>query len=70
MRLEKKIAIITGGGTGIGLSCARLFCQEGAKVVIFGRRKNRLDDAVREIGEQALAVPGDITRNCKGQVIR
>lgn len=63
MRLENKIAIITGGGTGIGLSCARLFCQEGAKVVIFGRRKNRLEDAVREIGEHVLAVPGDITRN-------
>ena len=62
MRLENKTAIITGGGTGIGLSCARLFCQEGAKVVIFGRRKNRLEDAVREIGEQVLAVPGDITR--------
>ncbi len=63
MRLENKIAIITGGGTGIGLSCARLFSQEGAKVVIFGRRKNRLEDAVREIGEHVLAVPGDITRN-------
>ena len=63
MRLENKIAIITGGGTGIGLSCARLFCREGAKVVIFGRRKNRLEDAVREIGEQVLAVQGDITRD-------
>lgn len=63
MRLENKIAIITGGGSGIGLSCARLFCQEGAKVVIFGRRKNRLEDAVREIGENILAVPGDITRD-------
>jgi len=63
MRLENKIAIITGGGTGIGLSCTRLFCQEGAKAVIFGRRKNRLEDAVREIGENVLAVPGDITRD-------
>jgi len=68
MRLENKIALITGGGTGIGLSCARLFCREGAKVVIFGRRKNRLDNAVgeigkNEIGENVLAVPGDITRH-------
>jgi len=63
MRLENKIAIITGGGSGIGLSCARLFCQEGAKVVIFGRRQNRLEDAVRKIGEHVLAVPGDITRD-------
>ena len=63
MRLENKIAIITGGGTGIGLSCTRLFCREGAKVAIFGRRKNRLDNAVREIGEDVLAVSGDITRH-------
>lgn len=62
MRLKNKIAIITGGGSGIGLSCARIFCQEGAKVVIFGRRKNRLEDAVREIGGSTLAVNGDITR--------
>ncbi len=68
MRLENKIALITGGGTGIGLSCARLFVREGAKVVIFGRRKNRLDDAVREIeenelGDSVLAVSGDVTRH-------
>jgi NAD(P)-dependent dehydrogenase (short-subunit alcohol dehydrogenase family) len=63
MRLENKIAIITGGGSGIGLSCARLFHQEGAKVVIFGRRKNRLEEAVRDIGEPVLAVAGDITRH-------
>jgi len=68
MRLENKIAIITGGGSGIGLSCARLFCQEGAKAVIFGRRKHRLEDAVRELGKNAtgenvLAVQGDITRH-------
>ena len=63
MRLKNKIAIITGGGTGIGLSCARLFCQEGAKAVIFGRRKNRLEDAVTEIGENVLAVSGDITHD-------
>jgi meso-butanediol dehydrogenase/(S,S)-butanediol dehydrogenase/diacetyl reductase len=63
MRLKNKIAIITGGGTGIGLSCARIFCQEGAKVVIFGRRKNRLDNAGRELGENVLAISGDITRH-------
>jgi len=67
MRLKNKIAIITGGGSGIGLSSARLFCQEGAKVVIFGRRKNRLENAVQDIGknkigENVLAVSGDITR--------
>ncbi len=63
MRLENKTVIITGGGSGIGLSCARLFCQEGAKVVIFGRRKNLLEDATREIALNITAVPGDITRD-------
>jgi NAD(P)-dependent dehydrogenase (short-subunit alcohol dehydrogenase family) len=61
MRLDDKTAIITGGGSGIGLSCARLFSQEGARVVIFGRRKDRLEDATREIGLNIMAVPGDIT---------
>lgn len=61
MRLKNKVAVITGGGTGIGLSCARLFCQEEAQSVIFGRRKARLEEAVKEIGDRALAVPGDIT---------
>ena len=61
MRLKNKTAIITGGGTGVGLSCARLFCREGAKVVIFGRRKAKLEDAIREIGENAHAVRGDLT---------
>jgi NAD(P)-dependent dehydrogenase (short-subunit alcohol dehydrogenase family) len=68
MRLENKIAIITGGGSGIGLSCAQLFCQEGAKVVIFGRRKNRLEEAARGIGLNILAIPGDIT--CKEDIQR
>ncbi|MFQ5716739.1 MAG: SDR family NAD(P)-dependent oxidoreductase [Nitrospinales bacterium] len=62
MRLENKTAIITGGGTGIGLACARLFCQEGARVAIFGRRLERLDEAAASIGETVLAVQGDITR--------
>ncbi|MDH3257301.1 MAG: SDR family oxidoreductase [Nitrospinota bacterium] len=62
MRLKEKTAIITGGGTGIGLACARLFAQEGARVAIFGRRQDRLDQAQKEIGDAALAVQGDITK--------
>lgn len=62
MRLKSKTAIITGGGTGIGLACAKLFCQEGARVILFGRRQDRLDDALAAIGESALAVRGDITK--------
>jgi len=62
MRLQNKTAIITGGATGIGLACARLFAQEGARVVIFGRRQDRLDQAQKEIGSGVLAVQGDITQ--------
>ena len=61
MRLQNKTAIITGGGTGIGLACAQLFAKEGARVVIFGRRQDRLDQAQKEIGSAVLAVQGDIT---------
>ncbi len=61
MRLNHKTAIITGGATGIGLACARLFTQEGARVAIFGRRQDRLDQAKKEIGDAVLAVQGDIT---------
>jgi meso-butanediol dehydrogenase / (S,S)-butanediol dehydrogenase / diacetyl reductase len=61
MRLKNKIAIITGGGSGIGLSCTQLFCREGAQSVIFGRREDRLQSAVEQIGDSVLAVSGDIT---------
>jgi meso-butanediol dehydrogenase/(S,S)-butanediol dehydrogenase/diacetyl reductase len=62
MRLKNKTAIITGGGTGIGLECARLFVKEGARVAIFGRRQDRLDQAQQEIGNSVLVVQGDITQ--------
>jgi meso-butanediol dehydrogenase/(S,S)-butanediol dehydrogenase/diacetyl reductase len=61
MRLQDKTAIITGGGSGIGLACARLFAQEGARVAIFGRRQDRLDQAQKEIGDKVLVIQGDIT---------
>jgi meso-butanediol dehydrogenase/(S,S)-butanediol dehydrogenase/diacetyl reductase len=61
MRLKNKTAIITGGATGIGLACARLFVNEGARVAIFGRRQDRLDQAQKEIGDAVLAVQGDVT---------
>ncbi len=61
MRLNNKTAIITGGASGIGLACARLFTREGARVAIFGRRQDRLDQARKQIGDSVLAVQGDIT---------
>jgi len=60
-RLKNKIAVITGGNSGIGLSTARVFIEEGAKVVIFGRNQKTLDDAVETLGSNAIAVQGDVT---------
>ena len=64
MRLEHKIAIVTGGGTGIGEAIAKVFAREGTKVAITGRRKDELERVVREIerkGGQALALQGSVT---------
>jgi len=63
VRLEGKSAIITGGGSGIGLACAKLFSNEGAKVAIIGRRKNRLELAAKETEGQVLPVVGDLTND-------
>ena len=63
MRLKDKTAIITGGGTGIGLATARAFYQEGAKIILFGRRKEKLEKAVEKLGDSAVIVQGDMTNN-------
>jgi NAD(P)-dependent dehydrogenase (short-subunit alcohol dehydrogenase family) len=60
-KLDGKIALVTGGSTGIGLATARRFVAEGAYVFITGRRKPELDAAVREIGPCVTAVQGDVT---------
>ncbi|HAE26529.1 MAG TPA: oxidoreductase [Hyphomonas adhaerens] len=61
-KLEGKIAVVTGGGSGIGFATARRFIEDGATVYLFGRRQDVLDTAVRELGPQAHAVAGDVTR--------
>ncbi len=60
-KLEGKIAVVTGGTTGIGLGTARRFAAEGAKVVVTGRRQQELDAAVSEIGAGAIGVRGDVS---------
>lgn len=60
-RLNGKIAVITGGNSGIGLATAIRFAAEGAQVVIVGRRQEELDKALRLIGSEAIAIQGDIS---------
>jgi NAD(P)-dependent dehydrogenase (short-subunit alcohol dehydrogenase family) len=65
MRLKRKIAIVTGGGTGIGRATSLLFAQEGAHVVVVGRRESRLLETVNDIKERggsAHLIPGDISK--------
>jgi NAD(P)-dependent dehydrogenase (short-subunit alcohol dehydrogenase family) len=58
--LAGKIAVVTGGGTGIGFAIAARLAREGADVVLVGRRKERLDEAVEKIGGAARAVAADV----------
>jgi NAD(P)-dependent dehydrogenase (short-subunit alcohol dehydrogenase family) len=59
-KLDGKVAVITGGSTGIGLATARRFVEEGAHVYITGRRQAELDHACAEIGSNVTAVQGDV----------
>jgi NAD(P)-dependent dehydrogenase (short-subunit alcohol dehydrogenase family) len=61
-RLEGKVAVISGGNSGIGLAIARRFAKEGAHVFIFGRRQNALDAAVKLIGANVTAIQADATK--------
>src|ERR1700761_7440042 len=61
-KLQGKVAVITGGTTGIGLATAKLFVKEGAYVFITGRRQKELDEAVQEIGSNVIGVQGDVAK--------
>ena len=60
-KLEGKVAVITGGSSGIGLATAQRFANEGARVFITGRRQDELDAAVKLIGKNAIGVQGDVS---------
>ncbi|MDO8212037.1 SDR family NAD(P)-dependent oxidoreductase [Conexibacter sp. CPCC 206217] len=60
MRLDGKVAVITGGSSGIGLATAKQFVQQGAYVFITGRREGELERARAEIGDNVTAVQGDL----------
>jgi NAD(P)-dependent dehydrogenase (short-subunit alcohol dehydrogenase family) len=61
-KLHGKVAVITGGTTGIGFAAAKLFVEEGAYVFITGRHQNELDQAVRTIGANVIGVQGDVSK--------
>ena len=60
-RLKNKVAVITGGTSGMGLATAKRFVEEGAFVYITGRRQTELDKAVSLIGRSVAAVQGDVS---------
>lgn len=59
-KLDGKIALITGGNSGIGLATAKRFVQEGAYVFITGRTQSKLDEAVKQVGSDVSGVQGDV----------
>lgn len=59
-KLIGKVAVVTGGNSGIGLASAKLFADEGAHVFITGRRQKELDTAAKEIGKNVTPVQGDV----------
>ena len=61
-RLEGKVALVTGGNSGIGLATAKRLKDEGARVAISGRSRNTLDEAVKSLGKDLLAIQADVAK--------
>lgn len=62
MEMKEAVVIVTGASSGIGEATARAAAQSGARVVLLARRKDRIDDLARDLGDAALAVVCDVTR--------
>jgi NAD(P)-dependent dehydrogenase (short-subunit alcohol dehydrogenase family) len=62
-RLKDKVAIVTGAGSGIGRACALALAREGARVVLVGRRKDKLENTAKQIGDAALAITADVSKS-------
>ncbi len=69
MRLEGKVAVVTGAGGGIGSAISRLFVEEGAKVVGVDLRKTDMDALAKELGHNFIALAGDITMEETNEVM-
>ncbi|RBQ09024.1 short-chain dehydrogenase [Pedobacter miscanthi] len=62
LKMNDKVAIITGGSSGIGLAIAKRFAQEGARVAITGRNQKTIDQAIAQIGPNGLGIQGDVSK--------
>lgn len=60
-KLKDKVAVVTGGSSGIGLGIAKRFAEEGAKVAITGRNQGTIDKALQQIGPNGLGIQGDVS---------
>ncbi len=69
-KLDSKVAVVTGGSSGIGLATAERFIADGAHVVVTGRDQKALDAAVAELGDRVTGIRGDVEPRRFGPLVR